>query len=90
MNDDNLDTLLSELSSFELPANQLVVSSQSQNAANNSLKEDDVDQYILNKSKAKSLDTLTSSIVFSGVSASGVFADGYSILMPRLNSSIDT
>ena len=52
MNDDNLDTLLSELSSFELPANQLVVSSQSQNAANNSLKEDDVDQYILNKSKA--------------------------------------
>jgi hypothetical protein len=57
VDNDNFDTLLNELSAFELPANQ---SSISENPNNKSLEDKDVNQYILNKSKA---------IIDAGVSA---------------------
>lgn len=56
MSNDNFDTLLSELSSFEIPATQTTPSVSEERV----LKEDDVDQYVLNKSKA---------IIDAGVSA---------------------
>ncbi len=57
MDNDNFDTLLNELSSFEIPANQLATSEKAQDRT---LQESDVDQYVLNKSKA---------IIDAGVSA---------------------
>lgn len=57
MDNDNFDTLLNELSSFEIPASQLA---EPQPPQNNALSENDVDQYVLNKSKA---------IIDAGVSA---------------------
>jgi hypothetical protein len=57
VDNDNFDTLLNELSSFEIPANQLATSEKAQDRT---LQESDVDQYVLNKSKA---------IIDAGVSA---------------------
>lgn len=48
MSDDNFDTLLNELSSFEIPA----VPTNSQPATSKKLEDVDVNQYVLDKSKA--------------------------------------
>jgi len=46
--------------------------------------------YDLNLSKAMSFDSLTNYTVKSAVSFSGHIVEGYSIAIPKLNSSIDT